>query len=100
MNQTWPVSTPPDTLIDAMQSGDRLGYHPESAPQELAHFHDVLPRAQAAMAALVPGFGQRMEEVARSMARSPLRPANMDAQKKQRLDALERAEELVTEAEQ
>jgi alpha-glucosidase len=99
MNQTWPVSTPPDTLIDAMQSGDRLGYHPESAPQELAHFHDVLPRAQAAMAALVPGFGQRMEEVARSMAKSALHPANMDAEKKQRLDAMARAQELVTEAE-
>ena len=42
MNQTWPVSEPPDTLVYAMQAGDRLGYHPENAQTEIAHFHDVL----------------------------------------------------------
>ena len=42
LQQTSPVSAAPDPLIDAMQSGDRISYHPERAPEEIAHFHDVL----------------------------------------------------------
>ena len=44
LNMTPPVATPPDILIDAMQTGDRLGYHPELAQKEIAHFHEVMPK--------------------------------------------------------
>ncbi len=47
LNQTWPLGWSPDELIDAMQSGDRLSYRPESANSELSHYHDVLPKAAA-----------------------------------------------------
>ena len=43
LNTTPPVAAPPDILIDAMQTGDRLGYHPEMAQKEIAHFRQVLP---------------------------------------------------------
>ena len=37
LNTMSRMTSPPDPLVDAMQSGDRLGYHPEKATEELAH---------------------------------------------------------------
>jgi alpha-glucosidase (family GH31 glycosyl hydrolase) len=36
LNAAWPVAWSPDPLIDAMQTGDRIGYHPETALTELS----------------------------------------------------------------
>jgi alpha-glucosidase (family GH31 glycosyl hydrolase) len=84
MHQTWPLSSPPDALVDAMQSGDRLGYHPERATEELAHFHDVLPRAQAAVQAIGQGFASR--------------PPDTGPERQRRFDAMAKAQKLVAEA--
>ena len=65
LNETWPLGWSPDELIDAMQSGDRLTYHPESAAKELSHYREVLPRAQAQVQAMTNGLTQeQMEKVA------------------------------------
>ena len=98
MHQTWPVSDPPDELVDAMQAGDRLGYHPERAVKEIAHFHNALPIAQAAVDEIAKGFTERMESYAKRMSASNWRPADMEAQKQKRLDALARAEKFLSEA--
>jgi alpha-glucosidase len=98
LQQTWPVSSPPDPLIDAMQTGDRLDYHPGRAIEEIAHFHEVLPEAQASVGAAGTNFAQRVDEYAQKMKSNPLRPADMDAQKKSREDAMSRAERMVEEA--
>ena len=98
MHQTWPLSSPPDILEDAMQSGDRLSYHPEKAAEELAHFHQVLPQAQAAIETIAAGFAQRLDDFAKRMSRDNWRPADMDAQKQHRLDSMARAQKLVSEA--
>jgi alpha-glucosidase len=99
MHQTWPVtSAVPDEVIDAMQSGDRLGYHPERAEEEIAHFHKALPAAQAAVAEIAGDFSTRVETYANNMAKSNWRPANMDEQKQKRIDALARAQKLISEA--
>ena len=45
LNQTFPLAWSPDELIDVMQTGDRLSYHPETASAELKRFHAALPRA-------------------------------------------------------
>jgi alpha-glucosidase len=98
MHQTWPVSDPPDDLVDAMQAGDRLGYHPENAAKEIAHFHEALPKAQAAIAQIAANFKEQMEGYAKRMATSNWRPADLDVEKQRRLDALARAEKQVGEA--
>jgi hypothetical protein len=98
LQQSSPVAVPPDALIDAMQTGDRIGYHPERAVEEMAHFHEVLPNAQAEVAAMRPAFVKRLDDYAKRMADNPLRPADMDAAKQIRLDNLSRAERLVIEA--
>jgi alpha-glucosidase (family GH31 glycosyl hydrolase) len=36
LNAAWPAAGSPDLLIDAMQTGDRIGYHPETAFAELS----------------------------------------------------------------
>jgi alpha-glucosidase len=100
MHQTWPVSDPPELLVDAMQTGDRLGYHPERAVAEIAHFHQVLPQAQAAIAQIGATFAAQMDEYVNRMMASDWRPAGMDmaAEKQRRLDAMARAGRLAAEA--
>jgi alpha-glucosidase len=100
LHQTWPVSDPPDTLIDAMQAGDRLSYHPEHAVAEIAHLREVLPGVQAAIAEIGKTFPQRMEDYVKRMVAGNWRPSDesMAAQKQHRVDAMARAERLVTEA--
>ena len=100
LQKTWPVSSPPDALIDVMQTGDRLGYHPERAVAEIAHFHEALPKAQAAVDAVNATFAQRIDNYVKSMDRASWRVTDVEAQRQQRLDAMARAEKLVSEAAQ
>jgi alpha-glucosidase len=99
LQQTWPVDVPPDELIDAMQSGDRLGYHPERAVKEIAHFHEVLPKAQAAVEALDATFAKDLDEAARSMGRAAYAHVDVAVEKQKRLDSFHRAERLAADAE-
>ncbi len=98
LQQTWPVSSPSDALIDAMQTGDRLGYHPERAVEEIAHFHAVLPKAQATVAVDGANFAERVDEYAKKMETNALRPADMNEAKQSRLNAMQRAKAMVSEA--
>jgi hypothetical protein len=98
MRATWPVSDAPDVLVDAMQTGDRLGYHPERAAAEIAHFHEVLPRAQAALDEIGKTFKDSMDDYAKHMAKSNWRPEDTDAEKQKRMDALVRAQTLAGDA--
>jgi alpha-glucosidase len=45
LNAAWPITWSPDSLIDAMQTGDRLSYHPEGVQPEIAHFQEVYAQA-------------------------------------------------------
>jgi len=78
--------------VDAMQAGDRLGYHPEQAQEEIVRFHKVLPQAQAAVAEIDKGLGQRTKEAKFNW------PADTDAQNQHRLDAAARAHRQANEA--
>jgi alpha-glucosidase len=98
VNQTLPVATPPDELIDAMQAGDRLGYHPERAGEELRHFHEVLPKAQAAVVEVANGFQARIDEIEKRMSRENTRVEQMESEKQKRVDAMTRAERLMGQA--
>ncbi|HWA95190.1 MAG TPA: TIM-barrel domain-containing protein [Terracidiphilus sp.] len=98
MHATWPVSDPPDELIDAMQSGDRLGYHPERAVEEIAHFHEVLPEAEAAITKIGGGFDKALDAYAQQLSKDNWQAADVAANRQKRMDALTRAEKLVSEA--
>jgi len=47
LNLTFPLAWSPDELVDAMQTGDRLGYFPRNAGELIAHYREVLPTAIA-----------------------------------------------------
>jgi alpha-glucosidase len=100
INLTWPVASPPEALVDAMQTGDRLGYHPESILEEMAHFQVVLPKAQAAVTGMNAEIAKRLNDYAKRLTASNWRPANVDmeAQKQHRIDAMAKAQQLVAEA--
>jgi alpha-glucosidase len=97
LQQTSPVSASPDLLVDAMQSGNRLGYHPERAVEEIEHFHEVLPKAQAAVAALDVSFNESLADLVERHS-ATMSPAELEAQKQRRLDLFHRAQKLVVEA--
>jgi len=52
LNQTWPIAWSPDDLVDAMQTGDRLSYHPELAGEQITQLHAMLPKLDAGIEAL------------------------------------------------
>jgi alpha-glucosidase len=52
LNQTWPMGWSPDLLVEAMQTGDRLSYHPESAQEPITRLHAILPKLPARIAEL------------------------------------------------
>ncbi|MFZ1014233.1 MAG: TIM-barrel domain-containing protein, partial [Terracidiphilus sp.] len=97
MQKTWPVSQPPDPLIDAMQAGDRLGYHPERAREEIEHFRLALIDTQTAVDTAQRGFAQRIDDFVKRMGQDSLRNVNLEAEKQSRLDAMARAQKLVAD---
>lgn len=44
LNSSWPHGWSPDSLIDAMQTGDRISYRPETAVAELHRLPDLLAK--------------------------------------------------------
>jgi Glycosyl hydrolases family 31/Domain of unknown function (DUF5110) len=97
MNQTMPVSVPPDPLIDAMQTGDRLSYHPEKATEEIAHLHEVLPKAQAAVTTIGQDFAQLSDAYVAAHNRGNWRVDEFESQKQSRFDAVARAQKLLAD---
>jgi alpha-glucosidase (family GH31 glycosyl hydrolase) len=59
LQQTWPTGQPPDDLVDAMQTGDRLRYHPELASEQIARLHALLPSVAASVKQLEKGATQQ-----------------------------------------
>jgi alpha-glucosidase len=101
MNQLWPVSEPPDVLVEAMQTGDRLGYHPERAVEEMAHFHKILAEAQASVATIDQGFPATLDAYVKRMQASryqPPTPVDYASESKRRIDAVAKARRQADEA--
>ena len=60
----WPFALVPEELLEAAQTGDKLGYYPQDADKILAHYREVLPRAIAAVDALArTGMTEQQKEV-------------------------------------
>ena len=97
LNTTPPLAAPPDILIDAMQTGDRMGYHPEDAQKEIAHFREVLPRAKSAVDKLVQDGDSRLDEFGQRLHREAGNNIDIKAERQKRADALARAAKLVAD---
>ena len=98
VQQTFPFASAPYPLIDAMQTGDRLSYHPEHAVAEIAHFHEVLPAAQSSLTTLERVFLEHLNNNSRRVSASNLSPAEQEAQKQLRTQTFKRAELLAVDA--
>jgi alpha-glucosidase (family GH31 glycosyl hydrolase) len=98
LNMTPPAAAPPDILIDAMQTGDRMGYHPELAQKEIVHFRQVLPQAQAAVNKVVEDGQKRLDEMAQRVSQYNTGQVDIQAEKQKRVDAFARAAKLATDA--
>jgi alpha-glucosidase len=99
-NDLWPVDSPPEVLVEAMQTGDRLGYHPDRAVEEIAHLHETLLKAQAAVAAIDSDFAARLDAYITRMKAHPSFdiPVDYEAEAKRRLDAMAKTHMQVDEA--
>jgi alpha-glucosidase len=100
LRATSPVSDAPDVVIDAMQTGDRLSYHPERAVAEVEHLHKILPQAQAAVAAVDAGFAAQLDAYIANDKAHPWLPIPVDyeAEANRRSAAMKKAVALVNDA--
>jgi hypothetical protein len=80
-----------------MQTGNRIGYHPENAQKEIAHFHEVLPKAKDAVNKLIADGRKRLDEFAQHPPHQEAGPIDMQAEIQKRSDALGRAQKLMAE---
>ena len=97
LNQTWPLGWSPDNLIDAMQSGDRLGYAPQGAGDELTHFNQVLSQARADVQRAAQGLSPEERNALYTQKNRPLNnepPEKIEADYKMRAG---KAEALVSD---
>jgi alpha-glucosidase (family GH31 glycosyl hydrolase) len=95
-----PVTDAPDILIQAMQTGDRLSYHPENAVAEIARLHQTLPQAQSLVTQIDKGLPAQLDEyVARMKARPwvPI-PIDYEAESNRRLAAVKKAQAQIDDA--
>jgi alpha-glucosidase len=97
---TSPVVGPPEILVDAWQTGSRLGYHPEDAVEEIARFRENLPKVQASITETASSLDQRMAAFAQQLSRDKWRIAGIDlkAEKQRRVDAMVKAQKTVMDA--
>jgi alpha-glucosidase len=98
LQTTGPVAGPSIALVDAMQTGDRLSYFPARIESELVHFHAALKQANADVAALDKGFERRLTDHSLRVGGADLAPADVEAEKQNRRDALHRAEAMLADA--
>ena len=80
LNALWPITWSPDSLIDAMQTGDRLSYRPQAAKSELLHFQQAYSEAINSVRELAARSSQIHDELAKrspgeNQAASPLMTA-------------------------
>ncbi|HEY3754842.1 MAG TPA: TIM-barrel domain-containing protein [Opitutaceae bacterium] len=52
LTRNWSATHSPDVVTDAMQAGDRIGYHPERIETELEHLRAIAPLVPAAAEAM------------------------------------------------
>jgi len=100
MQHTPPIAQPTEDLVLAMQTGDRIGYHPETAVAEIARFHEQVARAQASVTAIGAGFAPRLDGYVQRMKAESWRSIGVDVEveKQRRADAMGRAEKMAGEA--
>jgi len=96
MQETWPVTAPPDALVDAMQTGDRLSYHPEFVQEEILHYHIALLEAQTAVSAINKTFADSLASNIKRIGGANFTPQEIEAQQQRRIDAFQRAQRLVS----
>jgi alpha-glucosidase len=95
-----PVTDAPDLLIQAMQTGDRLSYHPETAVAEIANLHKILPQVQSSVATIDQGFSALFDQyVVQSKAQhwSPI-PIDYEAEGIRRTAAVKKALAQINDA--
>ena len=63
LSHIWPSIRVPQEVVDAMQTGDRMSYYPDTAGEQLAHFRQVLPQAQAEVEQLSQGPSEEEKQV-------------------------------------
>jgi len=88
-----PVTDAPDLLIQAMQTGDRLSYHSETAVAEITNLHKTLPQLKSAVATIDNGFATQLDQyVAQAKAHNwSILPTDYEAEGIRRTTAVKKA---------
>ena len=77
INAILTFAKPPNTLIDAMQTGDRIHYRPETARMEMARFSGVYAKAMTDVQALVDQTTVPEEQLEAKVAKETNQPMSV-----------------------
>jgi hypothetical protein len=92
MRETFPLGDATDALIEVYETGDRIGYHPETAAAEISHFHEALVKAQTSVREKDANFDAHSEEAIKRHDRNAPSIAELT---KRRTAAMRRAAKLM-----
>jgi len=91
LQRCWPIAAPSDALIHAMQTPDRLSYHPEKAATEITDFARNFATFSGELNALSATFNQSLEDYIKERATSDWTQLNLPLEKQRRIETFSRA---------
>jgi alpha-glucosidase len=103
LRELWPTyDAPPDLLVEAMQTGTRVGYHPERARQEISRLPQLLEQSSLVIQGLQREFVTRDEATVAEFVNDPNNELSETVRShvQTRHEALLRAQALVQEAQE
>ena len=97
MRETLPAGDATDALIEVYETGDRIGYYPETAAMEISHFHEALGKAQTSVREKDASFDAHAEEAIKRQdpRRQDPNAPSIEELTKRRTAAMRRAEKLM-----
>jgi alpha-glucosidase len=99
VRDAWPTYyMPPSALIEAMQAGSRMSYHPERASEEISSFRTLVQRAVLSVQELDKAFSKRDDQALADRSSDKELLSALWSQKQQRHDEVRRAEALLQDA--
>jgi Glycosyl hydrolases family 31/Domain of unknown function (DUF5110) len=98
MQKLGPAANTPEAVIVAMQTGDRISYHPEHAIAEVAGLHELLAQAQSSAAALDAEFPKLLDAATNRVGGSSYVHVDVAYEKQRRWDSLHIAEAQLADA--
>jgi hypothetical protein len=98
LQKLGPAANTPEAVIVAMQTGDRISYHPEHTADEVAQLRAAVTEAQDSVSALDADFARLLDASTNHVGGASYVHVDVAFEKQRRWDSLHRAEAMLGDA--